>query len=850
MDFTASSMITVAACLAYAVMIYLVIRYQDSTEKPIIRLLIATLSLGLLGTAAALLPSDTRLLNQDALSQPALQVYVISLFLVAYSVLTTAYLQQKEALRIWLSAGLLWWGVLFLTSLNDTPFLSTEWFDQVVEEGGTPGLVAIGGWLALSLLLLWNTFWKFYTARLPELANQALFWAVIMPLVVVGAMLNASNIELLREMGIIIQVVGVAGATYGVIALRVLDIRATLRTAAVNMSMILITTIAVLAALLIAEAINDETNVNRQVILAGLALVTATLHAPIYVGAEYLTNRLLRQRTGNVSGQISRFSEGITGIVELNELATLVSETLNETLQVRRSDLLLCTTDENDPNLLRVEPHHANQSDKTPLLVLGYLRKDGILYKRFFESRKPILQYAIDFSREFAEIDAGERQFLQKMRMAIYTPIVVHEQLIGILATGPKSNDAPFSDGDLDLLSAFANQTGIALRNARLVDDLRKREHDLEKSNKDLESAKRRLEAMDAVKTDFITIASHELRTPLAQIRGHSDIMGALGEQGALTPDHLSSLTGNLRKATDRLETLIGDMLDVSRLDLSALDLRFTQTSIENVVRLAIEPLQDDIRARKQSLTAKGLRNLPQVEADTKRLVQAVRNLVLNAVKYTPDGGRIDIFGELLNNAETGKDEIQLTVRDSGIGIDKKNHEAIFEKFFRVGDPGLHSTGTTKFMGAGPGLGLTIARGVVEGHGGRIWVESEGNDTEKLPGSIFYMILPIKPPEGSRRVMSFGTTEAMAVSAVVASSNGSPATDEEDAKKEAAKAEPVFEETDPTVLNPSASRAGLASAAIAAVQGSKPDSENEERMQKQSKAPNEEAPKRKDDNPK
>ena len=428
------------------------------------------------------------------------------------------------------------------------------------------------------------------------------------------------------------------------------------------------------------------------------------------------------------------------------------------------------------------------------------------------------------------------------MRMAVYAPIVIHDEMTGILVAGPRSNDAPFSEGDLEVLSALANQTGIALRNARLVDDLRKREQELGKSNKDLESAKRRLEAMDAVKTDFITIASHELRTPLAQIRGHSDIIGALGEQGALTPDHLSSLTGNLRKATDRLETLIGDMLDVSRLDLSSLDLRFTQTSIENVVRLAIEPLQDDIRTRKQSLTAKGLRNLPQLEADTKRLVQAIRNLVLNAVKYTPDGGRIAIHGELLNNAQTGKDEIQLKVTDSGIGVDKKNHEAIFEKFFRVGDPGLHSTGTTKFMGAGPGLGLTIARGVVEGHGGRIWIESDGNDSEKLPGSTFYVLLPLKPPEGSRRVMSFGSSDsAVLSSATVAAAKEASKNGEKPSTTQVAEAiateEEVFEETDPTILNPSASRAGLAAAAMAAVQSSSSDLDDDDDIQTDLSAP-------------
>jgi len=166
-------------------------------------------------------------------------------------------------------------------------------------------------------------------------------------------------------------------------------------------------------------------------------------------------------------------------------------------------------------------------------------------------------------------------------------------------------------------------------------------------------------------------------------------------------------------------------------------------------MRMAIEPLTEAIRSRKLMLSARGLRDLPPIQGDMQRLVQAFRNVVLNAIKYTPDGGRIDISGRMQD------DSVLVMIKDSGIGIDPAHHELIFEKFFRVQDPSLHSTGTTKFMGAGPGLGLTIARGVITAHGGRIWVESEGLDTEKLPGSCFYIQLPLNPPESSERAAPF-----------------------------------------------------------------------------------------------
>jgi signal transduction histidine kinase len=128
---------------------------------------------------------------------------------------------------------------------------------------------------------------------------------------------------------------------------------------------------------------------------------------------------------------------------------------------------------------------------------------------------------------------------------------------------------------------------------------------------------------------------------------------------------------------------------------------------------------------------------------DPERLYQALRNVVSNAVKFTPDGGRISINGRMLPGF------IEITVSDSGIGIDPEDQMRIFEKFGRLGDTSLHSSGRTKFKGGGPGLGLPIAKGIIEAHGGAIWVESEGYDEERCPGSTFHILLPIRkePPD-------------------------------------------------------------------------------------------------------
>jgi signal transduction histidine kinase len=129
--------------------------------------------------------------------------------------------------------------------------------------------------------------------------------------------------------------------------------------------------------------------------------------------------------------------------------------------------------------------------------------------------------------------------------------------------------------------------------------------------------------------------------------------------------------------------------------------------------------------------------------ADPERLMQVLRNVLTNAIKYTPDGGHISVDGRRLPGF------VEVVIHDSGIGINAEDQSIIFDKFTRLGNTSLHSSGKTKFKGGGPGLGLHIAKGILEAHGGTIWVESNGYDEENLPGSTFHILLPLhnQPPD-------------------------------------------------------------------------------------------------------
>lgn len=374
-----------------------------------------------------------------------------------------------------------------------------------------------------------------------------------------------------------------------------------------------------------------------------------------------------------------------------------------------------------------------------------HLPQDSLFIQALIQQHQPLLQYEVDFNPDLSDLSENERQWLQELAMEAYIPVITNRELDGLITIGPKSSALPYQPGELELVQVLADQTVVAVQNARLYSELGTQNEQIQLLNTDLVQQNVRLEIMDRVKSDFITIASHELRTPLTQVKGYSDILAAMNEENALTREQTREIVGHINRATLQLESLITAMLDASQLDVDGMQLTFVQTKLDMIIRLAIEPLAQATKERRIAVEISELESLPPIYADFKRLVQAFQNLIGNAVKYTPDHGRIAIEAAVLPSDNGEGEHIEIVIVDTGIGIDQQFHDLIFEKFFRIGDPQLHSTGSTKFKGAGPGLGLPIAKGVIEAHDGKIWVESEGEDEKRLPGSKFYVILPIRP---------------------------------------------------------------------------------------------------------
>jgi len=253
----------------------------------------------------------------------------------------------------------------------------------------------------------------------------------------------------------------------------------------------------------------------------------------------------------------------------------------------------------------------------------------------------------------------------------------------------------------------------------------------------EMEKVQKRMERVDKSKSAFISVAAHELKTPITLIEGYASMMDDLMHDKKIS--NLDGLLAGMNTGINRLRSIVDDMIDVSLIDNQLLTLNFQPIQIAHTISAIELEVASAIANRKLTLELLEFDGSKQwIYADATRLMQAIQNVINNAIKYTPNGGKITIDGRKLPGF------IEVIVADTGIGISAENQAVIFEKFGQLGRVELHSSGKTKFKGGGPGLGLPIARGILEAHGGSIWVESEGFDELRCPGSTFHILVPAR----------------------------------------------------------------------------------------------------------
>jgi signal transduction histidine kinase len=313
------------------------------------------------------------------------------------------------------------------------------------------------------------------------------------------------------------------------------------------------------------------------------------------------------------------------------------------------------------------------------------------------ETRQPVLTTNAQRDPRFS----GQESVVgYQLRSIVCVPLHVRERVTGALYLDNRMKDSAFSKDDLPILTAFASQAAVAIENARL--------HTLTEQT----LAKREEELLQAEqnKASEISFVAHELRTPMTSIRGYAEMM-AKGLIGPLTPDQAQFLDTIVRN-TERMQILVSDVQDVTKLETHQMKLGVRATSAANALEAALQAIQPQIETRAQQVTLEIEDDLPAVQADPNRLEQILTELLRNASKYTPSAGQINVQADHHNAA------VRFRIADTGIGMSPEDQDRLFVKFFRSDNPAVRNKD-------GTGLGLCVVKGLVELQGGEFRVESQ-----------------------------------------------------------------------------------------------------------------------------
>lgn len=423
----------------------------------------------------------------------------------------------------------------------------------------------------------------------------------------------------------------------------------------------------------------------------------------------------------------------ITGLFSLQRLTRTISTTLEENLIFKM-----------------IEPRHLedlgferacgflwNEKEKKFVLYLniGYSEEEAKIIKSSIESDRGLYLDVINNERPLSSIvNQGDEALLKRVTdffdvtYFVICPILPKEGSKGFLFVGTQKTDTSLTEGDQELITILANQVGQALENARLFEKLWRSQQDLEikveERTRALSLALEDVKVINKRKTDFISAVSHELRTPLTSIKGYAAILTA-GKLGVLPPAAKERLE-KINAHSDELVHMVNDLLDIARIEAGKTVMKIEGQDIKNIIANVADLISIQCKNKNIELIMDIHKETPKVLADRSQIERVFINLLGNAIKFTPQNGKITI------GVKPKEAVVQIYISDTGIGMPAEALDKLFQEFYRVDNPINQQV-------KGTGLGLSLVKHIIEAHKGKIRVESIPDQ-----GSTFSFTLPAK----------------------------------------------------------------------------------------------------------
>lgn len=395
--------------------------------------------------------------------------------------------------------------------------------------------------------------------------------------------------------------------------------------------------------------------------------------------------------------RLVELSVTLNSTLEFDDLLQLITATATELLNCEAASILLY--DEKNPRLYFAA---ATGSDPAKLAEIP-VPIEGSLAGTIFRTNRPlILNNAEQDPRHYALVSDHIKL---KVKTLLGVPMPIKDRTVGVLEALNKHNDV-FDDRDSTLLSVIAAHAAIAINNARLLQTTKKALEKVKETNQ--------------LKSNFLALASHELRTPLGIIIGYSTFLkeDAKGSQ--------SENADQVLTAARQMRSILDEMNNLAMLKSDELTFKPQKVPMQDVLAFACEGIKEVASSRDQKLTYVFPEEPFMVNVDIDKTALAFINILNNAIRFSPEGSEITVGA--INNGN----QVLAWVQDHGVGIPVDKLQKIFEEFYQIEPPNTRSYG-------GLGIGLTIAKGLIEAQGGKIWAESEGLGA----GAVFKVLLPM-----------------------------------------------------------------------------------------------------------
>lgn len=414
-------------------------------------------------------------------------------------------------------------------------------------------------------------------------------------------------------------------------------------------------------------------------------------------------------------------SAQFAGSLDKQKLINILIDGLDKSLSFSLSYTLVFNSEEKIDLIIN------SLNDVSPRLLHSLKMRAILSYKALFDKKEIPYEINVDDINVIKNIKHPLEEYdLNILKFDnLFAPIRVGEKFFGLIEV---FRDTEFSQEDTTCFQTLARQVSLPLENAALYEEIK--------------NTNTKLEKLERLKSEFTSIVSHELRTPLTAIKNSLDIMLS-GKTGETTPAMNKFLDMAKRNVT-RLSGIINDLLDLTKVEAGKMDFRFEKGSINAPVEFVKNTFENLAKEKNITLVSETEPELPETYIDSQRLEQVITNLVSNAVKFTNENGSILIKTETISaddidreklfdvkNPVFYKNYVKVSVKDSGIGIAQEDIPKVFDKFQQIENSLSRKNG-------GTGLGLPIAKQLIEAHSGFIWVESELNC-----GTTFSFVIPV-----------------------------------------------------------------------------------------------------------